>query len=342
MFLLTAEEGDVEWVEFDGKGDLERVESVGKNDVGEVQVDGEGVFATGIEDNDSKVAADEYVSDFVTSDGVDHVADEYASDFVTSNGVDNVTVASSGEEEDGNKSEVWDSDEHRSLVSFDEDEEHKDAVGRDANNQMFPIAWAVVEVEYTDSWAWFLSLLSTDLDLEEGYRYTIINDQQKGLEIAISDILPRVEHRNCVRFKNIIKMLEDIRTKMMTRIVQKRKLCNRWNQNYGPLVKAKFDANKKDCVEWQLIWNGENGSRCTTTQQKEKSPIKRSYNTSLLLQQFSICEVPLSSKSFYPGRHNFIYLFTSHMLVIHAKTSLAYNIYLASVFSFVGPSRDSS
>ncbi|KAH1083894.1 hypothetical protein J1N35_023655 [Gossypium stocksii] len=61
------------------------------------------------------------------------------------------------------------------------------------------------------------------------------------------------------RFKSLIRMLEDIRTKMMTRIVQKRKLCNGWKQNYGPLVKAKFDANKKDCVEWQLIWNGENG-----------------------------------------------------------------------------------
>ncbi|KAH1096090.1 hypothetical protein J1N35_013011 [Gossypium stocksii] len=169
---------------------------------------------------------------------------------------------------------------------------------------------------------------------------------QRGLDIAISDILPRVEHRNCARhvfanwsrrklwksfecdfwqiakctterewedlcsalekkdkdaydnlmkkspkmwtraflgttcksdivdnnlceasnssivearFKSIIKMLEDIRTKMMTRIVQKRKLCNGWKQNYGLLVKAKFDANKKDCVEWQLIWNGENG-----------------------------------------------------------------------------------
>ncbi|MFQ6634858.1 hypothetical protein Gotur_012045 [Gossypium turneri] len=32
-------------------------------------------------------------------------------------------------------------------------------VGKDANNQMFPIAWVVVEVECTDSWTWFLSLL---------------------------------------------------------------------------------------------------------------------------------------------------------------------------------------
>ncbi|MBA0628491.1 hypothetical protein Godav_023210 [Gossypium davidsonii] len=51
------------------------------------------------------------------------------------------------------------------------------------------------------------------------------------------------------RFKSIIRMLEDIRTKMMTRIVQKRKLYNGWNQNYGPLVKAKFDTNKKDHVD---------------------------------------------------------------------------------------------
>ncbi|KAK5845762.1 hypothetical protein PVK06_001981 [Gossypium arboreum] len=58
---------------------------------------------------------------------------------------------------------------------------------------------AVVEVENTDSWGWFLSLLSTDLGLEDRYGYTIINDQQMGLEIAIFDILPMVEHRNCAR-----------------------------------------------------------------------------------------------------------------------------------------------
>ncbi|PPS15214.1 hypothetical protein GOBAR_AA05361 [Gossypium barbadense] len=394
IFLLTTGEGDDEGVESDGEGDLEKVESGGKGDVGEVQADGEGVSATGIEvdadiggghislrttageDNDSEVAGNEYagdfatsegvdnvadenVDDFETSDGVDNIADEYAGDFATSDGLDNVTAARSGEEEDGNEIEVWDSDEHGSLVESDEDEdecrrplkfiknepkrvvvrciaspncswrirasyspvakclqiksfqdEHhcsvsfknkmvttamiaqhfeatiKDhpkmklreikrrraskmhdyahelrskipgstikvtvqrvradslphfrrfyvcfdalkrgwkagcrpligldgcflkvpfksefliAVGRDANNQMFPIAWTVVEVENTDSWGWFLSLLSTDLGLKDRYGYTIINDQQMGLEIAISDILPRVEHRNCAR-----------------------------------------------------------------------------------------------------------------------------------------------
>ncbi|TYI06760.1 hypothetical protein ES332_A10G181300v1 [Gossypium tomentosum] len=135
MFLLTAEEGDVEEVESDGECDLEKVESVGEGDVGGVQADGEGASATVIEislkstigkDNDSEVVADEYVGDFVTLDRVDNVADEYVCDFTTSHGVDNVAVASNGEKEYGNETEIWDSDEHGSLVGFDEDEKHED------------------------------------------------------------------------------------------------------------------------------------------------------------------------------------------------------------------------
>ncbi|KAK8507019.1 hypothetical protein V6N12_041696 [Hibiscus sabdariffa] len=70
---------------------------------------------------------------------------------------------------------------------------------RDDNNQMYPIAWAIVESETKDSWTWFLSLLNEDLGMEDGFGYTIISDQHKGLEFAISDILPRVEHKNCAK-----------------------------------------------------------------------------------------------------------------------------------------------
>ncbi|MBA0575332.1 hypothetical protein Golob_028055 [Gossypium lobatum] len=117
-------------VESNGEGGLEKVESSGESEVGEVQADGEGVTTTGIEDNDSEVAADEYASDFATLDGVDNVADEYAGDFTTSDGLDNVAVARSGKEEDRNEIEVWDSDEHGSLVGSDEDEEHEDGERR--------------------------------------------------------------------------------------------------------------------------------------------------------------------------------------------------------------------
>ncbi|KAK8694347.1 hypothetical protein V6N13_071901 [Hibiscus sabdariffa] len=72
-------------------------------------------------------------------------------------------------------------------------------VGRIGNDQMYLIAWVVVEGETTDSWSWFLSLVSTDLEMEDGFNYTIISDQHKGLKVAINDILPRIEHRNCAR-----------------------------------------------------------------------------------------------------------------------------------------------
>nr|KJB65642.1 hypothetical protein B456_010G106800 [Gossypium raimondii] len=172
IFLLTTREGDVEGVEVDGEGDLEKVESGEESEVGEVQIDGEGVTATGIEvdedismesgghislgstvgeDNDSEVAADEYASDFATSDGVDNVADEYAGDFATSDGLDNVAAVCSGKEEDGNETEVWDSDEHGSLVGSDEDEEHEDGERR---RSKFPL--------YNDKLKFSLGMLFKD------------------------------------------------------------------------------------------------------------------------------------------------------------------------------------
>lgn len=73
------------------------------------------------------------------------------------------------------------------------------AIGRDGNNQMFPICYAIVESENTDSWTWFLTLLIDDLELGDGHGLTIISDQQKGLERAVKDLLPGVEHRFCTR-----------------------------------------------------------------------------------------------------------------------------------------------
>ncbi|WVZ24993.1 hypothetical protein V8G54_003537 [Vigna mungo] len=74
------------------------------------------------------------------------------------------------------------------------------AVGRDGNEQMLPIAYAVVEVENKESVTWFFELLIEDLggkDVCAGI--TFISDQQKGLLEAFKDLLPGVEQRFCVR-----------------------------------------------------------------------------------------------------------------------------------------------
>ncbi|XP_024198879.2 uncharacterized protein LOC112202183 [Rosa chinensis] len=73
------------------------------------------------------------------------------------------------------------------------------AVGIDANNGIFPIAYSVVEVENTETWKWFLEYLIWDLKMENPMSYTFITDKQKGLGIAIADLMPGAEHRHCVR-----------------------------------------------------------------------------------------------------------------------------------------------
>ena len=73
------------------------------------------------------------------------------------------------------------------------------AIGRDGNNQMFPISWVVVEGENENSWRWFLEHLLEDINIVDGLGLTLINDQQKGLAKAIKDLIPHAEHRNCAR-----------------------------------------------------------------------------------------------------------------------------------------------
>ena len=53
------------------------------------------------------------------------------------------------------------------------------AIGRDANNQIYPIAWAVVEFENKLNWKWFLQLVDRDLQLHGGSGLCVISDQYK-------------------------------------------------------------------------------------------------------------------------------------------------------------------
>uniref|UniRef100_A0A453IVM6 MULE transposase domain-containing protein n=1 Tax=Aegilops tauschii subsp. strangulata TaxID=200361 RepID=A0A453IVM6_AEGTS len=65
---------------------------------------------------------------------------------------------------------------------------------------MYPVAWAVVEKETKDTWAWFIGLLIKDLDInDQGAGWVFISDKQKGLIMSMTDYLPRAEHRMCAR-----------------------------------------------------------------------------------------------------------------------------------------------
>ena len=72
------------------------------------------------------------------------------------------------------------------------------AIGVDANNCMFPIAYAMVEGENKKSWTWFLESLRQDLCIGNQHEWTFISDKQKGLFPAFEYVLPYVHHRFCV------------------------------------------------------------------------------------------------------------------------------------------------
>nr|GEU96720.1 multidrug resistance-associated protein 5 [Tanacetum cinerariifolium] len=50
----------------------------------------------------------------------------------------------------------------------------KAAMGNDVNNHIYPVAWAVVNVEYKDNWTWFLELLEEDLGCSRGNELTLM------------------------------------------------------------------------------------------------------------------------------------------------------------------------
>ena len=56
------------------------------------------------------------------------------------------------------------------------------AVAKDPNNQMYPIAWAVIDTESKVTWKWFMTILKDDLNLGNGSQLTIISDMQKVIE----------------------------------------------------------------------------------------------------------------------------------------------------------------
>lgn len=53
------------------------------------------------------------------------------------------------------------------------------ALGRDANNAIYPIAWGVVQVENIDNWSWFVNMLKADFDLKDGDGFIMVSDRQK-------------------------------------------------------------------------------------------------------------------------------------------------------------------
>ncbi|KAL6560408.1 hypothetical protein OROGR_003967 [Orobanche gracilis] len=76
------------------------------------------------------------------------------------------------------------------------------AVSCDANNQLFPLAFAVVEGENNDSWAWFMACIRRFVTQRDGI--CVISDRHIGIRNAMNTYgsgwtEPRAYHRYCIR-----------------------------------------------------------------------------------------------------------------------------------------------
>eukprot|EP00257_Ricinus_communis_P013885 XP_015571430.1 uncharacterized protein LOC107260855 [Ricinus communis] len=74
------------------------------------------------------------------------------------------------------------------------------AIGLDANDCIYPIAWCVVQKENKENWKWFLELPAQDVGITNSYQWVFMTDRQKGLIPAIEELFPNSEHKFCVRY----------------------------------------------------------------------------------------------------------------------------------------------
>ncbi|KAK8475945.1 hypothetical protein V6N13_124052 [Hibiscus sabdariffa] len=112
------------------------------------------------------------------------------------------------------------------------------AVGIDANDCIYPIAYAVVESEYEGSWCWFLELLQNDLEITNSHHISFMSDRQKGLMEAIAEKFPNGEHRTCVRHLCWPKHVG----------------CNKFQVQHGPANQhtVELDSTTCSCRKWDL------------------------------------------------------------------------------------------
>lgn len=72
-------------------------------------------------------------------------------------------------------------------------------MGQDANDCIYPVIYAIVQKEKTKRWRWFMRYLQVDFEIDNGRRWTLMTDMQKGLENVCKELFPDGEHRFCMR-----------------------------------------------------------------------------------------------------------------------------------------------
>ncbi|KAL4396270.1 uncharacterized protein [Arachis hypogaea] len=139
------------------------------------------------------------------------------------------------------------------------------AVGRDPNDNYFPIAVAVVKAETKDNCGWFLEMLLNDIG--ESKNWVFMSNQQKTKShftfLAKSDMLinniSEVFNGRILeaRDKPILTMFEWSRCYLMTSFAEKKKKEERYEGSVLPKPKKQLNVIVVRVIEWQAKWAGD-------------------------------------------------------------------------------------
>ncbi|KAL5538235.1 hypothetical protein UlMin_043131 [Ulmus minor] len=144
------------------------------------------------------------------------------------------------------------------------------AVGVDGNNQMYLVAYAIVESETKETWRWFLEFLNEDLQLNNSGQVTWITDKQKWLLDVLRELFPDSEHKHCVKhlhnnFKVYHKglflkqqMWNAAKSTTTQRLSRKRVEIEKWKHPVGPNVFKYVEKMKSLYVYCTLVFSGNN------------------------------------------------------------------------------------
>ncbi|KAL4280336.1 hypothetical protein GQ457_03G020480 [Hibiscus cannabinus] len=115
-------------------------------------------------------------------------------------------------------------------------------VGVDANDNIYPIAYVVVEAESQSSWNWFMSLLAVDLEIESNHNVTFISDKQKMI----------LEGRD----KPILTLMEMVRTKIMHKIAMKKEEANKFTGILCPKIQKNVELTIQQSIRCRATHAG--------------------------------------------------------------------------------------
>ncbi|GJX81222.1 pentatricopeptide repeat-containing protein [Tanacetum coccineum] len=203
------------------------------------------------------------------------------------------------------------------------------AVGRDGNNQIYPVTWAIVTVENKDNWSWFLSLLGDDLDLPTGCGLTLISDQHKGLIEAVKEVMPYAEHRQCARhiYEGFRKQYSGVEFRQLFWAASKASYPHLFNKIMENIKKDNPKAHeylsKKDPKSWSRAFFRE-GANCEAVENRfwhvipageSKFKVRKRYDAFIVDEAANTCSCRMWQISGLPCVHAVACIFKLNKMV---------------------------